>query len=388
MYLNRLIDLPKKSSFFLLGPRQVGKSTLIKHKFAKQSWSINLLIEEDYLQYSSNPQLFIKEAVTKIKKEKIKTIFIDEIQRLPSLLNEVQFLMQEYPDCQFILSGSSARKLKRGGANLLGGRAVERFLFPMTYMETKDDFDLEQALTFGTLPPILAMDKEEKIDTLSTYVNTYLREEIQAEGIVRNLGAFSKFLNVAASQCGDLLNFAAIARECQLPSSTIQSYYQILEDTLIGFKLEPWRKSVRHRLSAQSKFYFFDTGVINAINKSLTAKLIQPLRGRLFEHFIILETYRNIKYKRSEANLFFWRTSNHAEVDLLIEKHGQLIAAIEIKSTSSLASRDLSGLMSFNKTHPDVPCYVVSNVKNSYELSGVTILNWQNYLTDILPEII
>lgn len=378
--------MPKNKSFFLLGPRQVGKSTLIKEIYKKNIWEVNLLLNDTFFLYSRNPSLFRNEVIEKIKNEKIKTIFIDEVQRLPELLNEVQYLMQNF-DCNFILTGSSARKLRRGGANLLGGRAVQRYLFPFTYEEIKNLFKLDDALLFGTLPPIIGKPNKEKIDVLNSYINSYLREEIQSEGIVRNLGGFSRFLDMSASQFGELTSYSAISRECQLPVRTIQSYYEILEDTLIGFKLESWRKSIRKRLSAHPKFYFFDSGIVNAINKRLTAPLDNQLKGRLFEQFIILETYRMIHYLQSESNIFYWRTNHGAEVDLLIEKHGKLTAAIEIKSTSNISGSHLSGLRAFKEENPKSPAYMVCLAKNKYELNKVEILPWDNYLK-LLPDLL
>lgn len=380
--LNRQIDLPKNKSFFLFGPRQTGKSTLIQERFTKNIWRVDLLLNDIFLGYSRNPSLFRQEAQEKINNEKIKYIFIDEVQRLPELLNEVQYLMQEFK-CKFILTGSSARKLKRGGANLLGGRAIQRFLFPFTYHEIKDNFKLEDALFFGTLPPIIGKTNKEKIDILNSYVNTYLREEIQLEGIVRNLGGFSRFLDMSCSQFGELTSYSEIARECGLPVRTVQSYYEILEDTLIGFKLEPWRKSIRKRLSAHPKFYFFDNGIVNAVTKRLTAPIDPGLRGKLFEQFVILETYRIIYYKQSEANIFFWRTNHGAEVDLLIEKHGKLLAAIEIKGSSNISGSHLSGIRAFKEEKPNVPAYIVCLAKNKYKLNNVIILPWQKYLEEL-----
>ena len=384
--LNRQIELPKNKSFFLFGPRQTGKSTLIQELFKKNIWVVDLLLSEAYITYSKDPSRFRHEAEEKIKNEKVKTIFIDEVQRVPALLNEVQFLMQKYK-CQFILTGSSARKLKRGSANLLGGRAVERHLFPLTYNEIKEDFKPEEILQYGSLPPVFTSTQKDKIDTLSSYANIYLREEIQAEGIVRNLGGFSRFLDMAASQFGEPTNYSSIGRECQLPTRTVQSYYEILEDTLIGFKLEPWRKSIRKRLSAHPKFYFFDCGIINAINKQLTGNLDSILKGKLFEQLVILETYRVINYLQSEARIFYWRTNHGAEVDLLIEKHGEIKTAIEIKLSSNISGSHLSGIRSFRENNPKVPCYIVCNSKNKYELEKVKITPLKDFL-ELLPMLI
>lgn len=380
--ISRPISLPPKESFFLLGPRQTGKSTLIHSILKPPLWEIDLLKTDLFLKYTKDPSLFRLEAEEKIKAG-VRRIFIDEIQRIPDLLNEIQILMEK-SSVQFILTGSSARKLKRGAANLLAGRALQRFLFPFTYEEIKNQFKLDSALLYGSLPPVwIKKTAEEKKDLLATYASIYLREEIQNEGIVRNLGGFSRFLDLAASQSGDILSFSAIARECQLPIKTVQSYYEVLEDTLIGFRLMVWKKSLRKRLTSHPKFYFFDTGVVNAINKNLTASLKGTFKGKLFEHFIILETYRFLQYHQSESNLYYWRTHHGAEVDLIIEKHGVILGAFEIKSSGVVSGADLSGLQAFREDYPDVPCEVISLSEHSFKIKEVRIRPWQQYLEEL-----
>jgi predicted AAA+ superfamily ATPase len=380
--IKRIVSLPKGSSFFLFGSRQTGKTTLIHSLFKKDIWTVDLLLNDVYFSYSKNPSLFRREAVEKIESEKIKTIFLDEVQRIPALLNEVQYLMQNY-SCQFVLAGSSARKLKRGGANLLAGRAVERRLFPLTHAELMDLFKLDDVLRYGSLPAVINKSKNEKTDILSTYVHTYLREEIQAEGIARNIGGFSNFLDMAASQFGDIVSYSAIARECHLPVKSVQSYYDILEDTLLGFRLRPYRKSLRKRLTAHPKFYFFDTGVTNAINKRLTGSTDRQLFGRLFEQLIILETHRMLSYQKSEASLYYWRTNHGAEVDLIIEKHGKIIGAYEIKSTPNITGSHLSGIRSFREEHAKVPCHVVCTAENAFAMDKVKVIPWRKYLSTL-----
>jgi predicted AAA+ superfamily ATPase len=316
----------------------------------------------------------------KIEKEAVTTIVVDEVQRVPPLLTEIHYLMGRFPDVRFVLTGSSARKLKRSGADMLAGRAVERRLFPLTWDELGDRFDLDDALRFGTLPSLTGKNGTEKQQILSAYVQTYLREEIKAEGIARNLGGFSRFLDVAASQCGEIVNCSSIGRECMLSQKTVESYYEILEDTLIGFRLEPWRKSLRKRLSSHSKFFLFDTGVTNAINRRLTAGVDPVTRGRLFEQFMVCEIRRAISYAGSELNTFYWRTSNGAEVDLLLEKHGTVTAAVEIKSGPAVAGPDCSGLRSLREEYPGTPLFVACAARNSYELNGVTVLPWQELM--------
>lgn len=380
--INRMCKLPDNKSFFLFGPRQTGKTTLVHATFKEKVWEIDLLLSETFFKYSKYPQQMRLEALEKIEKEGIQRIFIDEIQRVPQLLNEVHFLIEK-TGCRFLLTGSSARKLRRGGVNLLAGRAVTRHLFPFVYEEIKSDFSLRQILQFGSLPAVFEYSREDKIDTLRSYTETYLREEIQAEGIVRNLGNFSRFLDLAASQFGELVSFTAIGRECHVATRTVQSYYGILEDTLIGLRLEPWTRSLRKRLVAHPKFYLFDLGVTNCLNRQLTAPPDPMRAGRLFEQFIVLETHRMLHYLHSEASLYFWRTNHGAEVDLLIEKHGKFVGAFEIKYSTRITGSHLSGLRAFRDEHPDVPLHVIARVDQPYRIDNVHIMPWINYLDNI-----
>ncbi len=378
--VTRSLKLPQNHSFFLFGARQTGKSTLIKKSFPK-AWTIDLLLSENFIKYSKHPQQFRLEAEAQIKKG-VKTIIIDEIQREPLLLNEVQYLMGEHPSCQFVLTGSSARKLRKGGANLLGGRAWMEHLYPLTWMEM-GQISLEEILQYGSLPSLLELSKQDKARTLIDYTHLYIKEEVQAEGIVRKLGAFNRFLEMAASQSGELVSLSAISRECFIPVKTVQSYYEILEDTLLGMRLLPWDKSVRKRIVGHPKFYLFDLGVTNAFNNRLIDPLDRTNQGRLFEQFIILETQRMKDYLKSDKKFYFYRTNNGAEVDLLIEKNGKLTAAIEIKKMKTIRSSELSGLRSLRQEFPDVPCYVIACVDVPFELDHVQILPWQEYLKTI-----
>lgn len=376
----RKLVFPENLSFFLFGPRQSGKSSLIDVVFTKEVWKVDLLLGELFLEYSKSPEIFRRQAETKIEKEGVKTIVVDEVQRVPGLLAEIHYLMGRFQDVRFVLTGSSARKIKRGGADMLAGRAVEKNLFPLTWDELGNTFDLDDALRFGTLPSLCGKNEVEKQQIMSAYVQTYLREEIRAEGIARNLGGFSRFLDVAASQCGEIVNCSSIGRECSLSQKTVESYYEILEDTLIGFRLEPWRKSLRKRLSSHAKFYLFDTGVTNAINRRLTARADPVIRGRLFEQFIVCEIRRAVSYAGSELRTFFWRTSNGAEVDILLEKHGSILAAIEIKSTAGIAGPDCSGLRAFSGEYPGTPLFIACTASNAWDLNGVTVIPWQELM--------
>lgn len=377
----RSLALPPRSSCLLFGARQTGKSTLVRSVLPSTAWTVDLLHHEVFLRFAKEPGRFRGEALARVRRG-TTTVFVDEIQKLPPLLDEIHGLLEE-TKLRFLLTGSSARKLRRGGANLLAGRAVTRRLHPLTSSEIGEAFDLERALRFGTLPRAVTGSDEDARDLLASYAETYLREEIQAEGVVRNLGGFARFLDVAAAQSGDLLNAVAVASDAGLSARTVREYFQILEDTLIGFRLEPWRKSPRARLVGHPRFYLFDTGVTNALSRRLTAEPDPVLRGRLFEQWVVTECLRRVDYGFPETRLFMWRTHNGAEVDLLFERHGRLRLAVEIKSGRRVTGADLSGLRSFADAHPGVPQVVVATVPEPLRVSGVEVLPWARFFEDL-----
>lgn len=383
--LSRFCNIPENNNFFLFGPRQTGKTTLIQgYLRGRRAWTVNLLDRAVYLRYLTQPNLFYLEADKLIKESSPEIIFVDEVQKIPELLDEIQRLIQERK-ARFILTGSSARKLKRGGANLLGGRAVERNLFPLTYGELSGRYELQDILRFGALPSIILNESAEaRTDLLNAYVSIYLAEEIQQEALVRNLPGFVAFLEVAAQQSGEILNFARVGREAGLHGRTVQSYYQILEDTLIGIRLPPYTRSARRRLSNSPKFYLFDIGLINALEHQLRSEPDVNRFGRLFEHFIVLETHRLVRYLSSDGRIFFWRTKDGQEVDLLIEHKGKLIAAVEIKSSTKVSMEDLAALKAFNQDYPGVPRFVAARVPQAYDLHDISVLPWEQYLQRLL----
>jgi predicted AAA+ superfamily ATPase len=364
---SRFIRFPETGSFFLFGARQTGKTTIVQSRYP-EAWYVNLLQEETFYGFGKEPGLFRRQAEEQILRQGKKTIIIDEVQRIPELLNDVQVLIDRFNTIRFVLTGSSARKLKRKGVNLLAGRAVDRRLFPYISSEIASDFSLETVLKYGTLPGIYGKSPETMKDQLTAYVNTYLREEIRQEGLVRKLGGFSRFLDIAASQNAEIVSFSDMARECGVSSHTIKSHYEVLEDTMIVFALHPWQRSTRKRLVA---------------HKRLGMELEPGIRGRLFEAFVILELYRRIHYAASDATLYFWRTNMGAEVDCVVENHGKLVAACEIKSSRVIDGRDLSGLKSFRDDNPDTPCFVASITDVPYEKNGVRILPWPRLIQEL-----
>jgi predicted AAA+ superfamily ATPase len=377
----RLLNLPfDRKSFFLFGPRQVGKSTLVKNALAgKEYIDVNLLKSEILLKYKTRPNLLRQEINFQLKRKKTLTIFIDEIQKAPDLLDEIHYLLEKYKKrLFFILTGSSARKLKRSSVNMLAGRAWEFFLFPLTHLELGHLFSLNEILLKGSLPGLIDEDISDSFRTLRAYANTYLKEEILDEALVRNIPAFSKFLSVMADQNGEIVNYANIARETGVSSKTIKSYYEILEDTLLVLKLEPYLKSARKRLVRHPKYYLFDLGVVNSLCGRTIPEAIEPpsIYGRLFEHFIILEIYRLLSYKELDCHFYHWRSAHGAEVDLVIEKQGQ-IWAIEIKSTSDIHSKNLRGLQSFMADYPSAKAVCVSTSTAPYLAGDLEIIPWQ-----------
>ncbi len=378
--VQRKLEFPNRS-FFLFGPRQTGKSTWIRSLGLTGAWHVDLLASEHYFRYLRKPSQFALEARAKIDAG-IKWIIIDEAQRIPELLNEAHALI-ESSDARFILSGSSARKLKRGGANMLGGRALLRTMHPFTHDELGKRFDLEETLRFGSLPPLLAMGREEKIDSLRSYVEAYLKEEIQAEGIVRNLGGFARFIEVAGAYSGLILNTSALSREAGLPTRTVHSYFEILEDTMIAFRVPAWERSPRKQLIAHPKFYLFDNGVLNALRRNLAEAPDPATRGVLFEHFFIQEAARILAYARSEARLHYWRTNGGAEVDLIIEKGGRPELAIEIKARATVDGSDARGLSSFASDYPEARRVIACEAPEPYRLGHVEVLPWRDVLRAI-----
>lgn len=381
--MERLLDISiYNQSIFLFGPRQVGKTYLIKSSI-KADLYLDLLKPREFFRYAQDPELLFKE--TSVLQNQNSQVVIDEIQRCPELLNVVQSILSEAKKIRFILTGSSARRLKRGTANLLGGRALTLHLYPLTGEEMGAAFSLGDSLRFGSLPPIfLEPSPRVKIKLLQSYVETYLKEEIQQEALTRNIPAFAKFLELAAFENGNLLNFNNLAREVGIGSKTIKEYFQILEDTLLGFYLYPFTRSHREKLVSHPKFYFFDPGVVSALRRDVSTELLEgtPPYGRAFEHWVILETMRLLDYRGREAALSFFRTTDGAEVDLILEK-GRERWAIEIKANANPSSSDLRGLKSFLKDHTVQRALCVCQTPRPYQNGPIEFLPWQEFLKQI-----
>ena len=361
----RLINISKTQSAFLFGARGVGKTTLLKSlPWLNNALMINLLEAKNENHFARNP-----DALSDIVRALPNTnshIIIDEIQKIPQLLDIVHNLI-ETTNKIFILTGSSAKKLRHGGANLLAGRALLYHLYPPTYLELGEKFNLSCALQYGLLPKLFALTTElEKQLFLETYVNLYLKEEVWAEKYVRNLAPFRHFLEVAAQSNGKKINIANIAKDVGVSDYTVQDYFSILEDTLIGYYLQPFQHSFRKRLSKKPKFYFFDTGVVRALTRLIELPLIESTSGfgEAFEHFIINQCIQLASYYHRNYRFTYLATKDDAEIDLVVERPGQKILFIEIKSTTMVESRHLSTLKTI--AHDFVDCEAICLSRDPY----------------------
>lgn len=385
--VNRQINLTKSNSFFLFGPRQTGKSTLLQKQFPESTLNYNLLSTDTYQRLAARPGLLKEEIMAARRERTITHVIIDEVQRIPALLDEVHSMLESAEPCVFGLSGSSARKLKRTHANMLGGRAWTYRLFPLTTQEIGAGFNLERALHFGTLPKVyLAETDMERSEILRSYVDTYIREEIEIEAQIRNIGGFLRFLPTIASENGALVNFLNLSRELMLSVSTIRSYYQIMEDTLLGFFLSPMAKSARKMAAGHPRFYLFDCGVVRALQKKLNAPLDEKTEeyGRAFEHFFICEIMRLNTYLRLDLDISFYRTDRGAKVDCIIKAPSGTLTAIEIKSTRNPSPHHCSGLRSFREIYPDAKCLLACKTDKSAVIGDVLALPWQEALEKIV----
>lgn len=377
----RIIKLNKNNSFFLFGARGTGKTTLLKQGFqGKKTLWIDLLTDRDESRFGRRPD----ELSQVLKQGSFHRVVIDEVQKAPKLLDIVHYEMERRKEIQFILTGSSARKLKRGAANLLAGRALTQHLFPFTTSELGGQFNLREALELGTLPQMFEYrDREEKNAFLRSYVRNYLKEEILVEQLVRQLNPFRDFLEVAAQSNGAIVNYAKIARDIGVDDKTVHNYFSILEDTLIGFHLPSFHRSVRKQQQTSPKFYFFDPGVVRALNNTLRVELLPQTHafGNAFEHWVILECFRLNEYYQLDYQFFYFRTKDGGEIDLVVQRPGEPELLVEIKSTSRVTEEHTAKVRRFQKTW-DRPCEAeVWSLDTLAKMDGnVSCLHWQEAL--------
>ncbi|MDR1975041.1 MAG: AAA family ATPase [Bacteroidales bacterium] len=362
----------ENDSVFLFGARQTGKTTFLKQNFPNAKY-YDLLQVNKYEQLSRNPSLLREELMSCAENE---IVIIDEIQKIPQLLDEVQWLIVN-KNLRFILSGSSARKLKRTGANLLGGRALTNRLFPLVSIEIPD-FDIIKAVNNGMLPRHYLIDNAWR--RIQSYVGTYLGEEIKAEALVRNLSSFNRFLEVAALTNGEIVNYQNIASDCGVSINTIKEYFSIISDTLIGFMLPSFQKTLKRRIIQAPKFYYFDVGITNYL---LNRKNLQPGStdfGQAFEQFVILEIMAYLNYTNNENKMSYWRTSTGIEVDIIL---GDAKVAIEVKSSSEVQPRHIKGVNLFAEEYPAARLIIVSLDTVARKKGNVDIMPYSQFFQDL-----
>lgn len=375
----------KQHSFFLFGARGVGKTSLLHQLFnPTEAHFIDLLDSEIENILAVNPaqiENILKECE---KNKKIKWLVIDEIQKVPALLDHVHRTI-ENSKIKFALTGSSARKLKRGHANLLAGRAIAHFLYPLTSFEIGKEFSLNNYLAFGGLPKVQSLNGRLREDFLKTYVNTYLKEEIIAEQLVRKVQPFRQFLEVAAQANTKIINYSKIARDILSDPVSVESYFQILEDTHIGHLLQPYHQSIRKRQRRSPKFYFFDPGVQRALARQITLPLTDSTYqfGDLFEQFLINEIIYRDSYAGRDWKFSYLRTKDDVEIDLIIERPGLPIALVEIKSAQRISTDDVSKLAKISKDFDNPEVFFLSRDKSAQIISGVRCLPWQKGLEEL-----
>lgn len=363
-----------KETFFLWGPRQTGKTTLLRQSYPDATW-VDLLKADEYRRYLERPELLREELIAR---PHLGQVVIDEVQKVPTLLDEVHWL-HENRRIRFALCGSSARKVRRGAANLLGGRAVRYELSGLTAAEIGKGFDLVRLLNHGYLPSIYESDRPDRL--LASYVGDYLKEEVAAEGLVRNLPVFSAFLNAAALSDGDLVNFANIARDCGVSGPTVKGHFGILEDTLLGHWLPAFTKRPKRRVVAAPKFYFSDVGVVNHLARRGALQQGGELFGKAFENWVLHELRAHNAYHERAADLFYWRLASGIEVDFIV---GNMVVAIEAKASDKVTADHLRGLRHLVADHPGVRRVVVClEPKRRTTDDGIEILPASAFAEDL-----
>lgn len=365
-------------SYFLFGPRGTGKSTWV-HRHLPDSFVIDLLAPDAYRIYSGRPERLrdVLEA-----QHNPRTIVIDEIQKAPQLLDVVHYLMEAHHDWQFILTGSSARKLKRAGVDLLAGRALLKTMHPFMAAELGDRFSMDDALTTGMVP--LIVNAPDPAEALKAYATLYIREEVQMEGFVRNIGDFSRFLEAASFSHGSILNITEVARDCQIGRKAVESYFSILEDLLLAFRLPVFTKRAKRHLSSHPKFYIFDAGVFRSIRPTGPLDKPQEIDGGALEGLVAQHLRAWISYSGNLADLYFWRTKSGNEVDFVV--YGEKVfCAIEVKNTANLRSKSVNSLAAFKEDYPEANVCLLYRGRERMYHKNVLCLPCEDFLKKLVP---
>lgn len=372
------IDLPEQQSAFLWGPRKTGKSTYLQNRFPN-SLVYDFLDTDLFLEFSKKPSLLRQQLLAKPSNLLDQPIILDEVQKIPAILDEIHWLIEK-KRLRFVLCGSSARKLKRGQANLLGGRAWRYELFPLVSAEL-ENIDLMKSLNQGMVPLHYLQDEKACKKSLKAYVRDYLKEEVFDEGLTRNIPAFSRFLDAVGYSHAEMINYSNIARDCGVDSKTVKEYYQILVDTLLGTLIEPFkRRQSRRVITKAPKFYLFDVGVAGYITKRTIVEEKGEQFGKALEHFIFTEINAYRAYYDLDFPINFWRTQTGIEVDFIL---GQGEVALEIKGTSRIDKSHLLPLLAFKEGFSPKKAILVCNEKTKRNVQGIIITPWKEFLSDL-----
>lgn len=371
----RIIQPPKAKSFFLFGPRGTGKTTWLKSNFPKAIY-LDLLEAELFNDLLARPERLESFIPPDFK----DWVILDEVQRVPALLNEVHRLI-ESKKIKFILTGSSARKLKKQEINLLAGRALTYHLYPLTVTELGKDFDFSKSLDYGHLPALFSESNKKKY--LESYVMTYLEQEIQQEGLTRNLGAFTRFLETASFSQGSVLNVSEVSRECAVHRKVAENYFSILEDLMIAYQLPVFAKKSKRRLIRHTKFYFFDVGVYRTLRPKGPLDAPEEIEGIALETLLLQEIKATNDYFDLGYNLFYWRTASDLEVDFVLYG-AKGIKAIEIKRTAKITSSHLRGLRAFLRDYPDAKAFILYRGNKVMWEGNIQIIPVEDFLKNII----
>jgi predicted AAA+ superfamily ATPase len=375
---SRLLKYPEDKSFFLFGPRGTGKTTWVKSEFPDAVY-LDLLEAEIFNDFLANPQRL----GNFIPKNFNGWIIIDEIQRIPELLNEVHRLIEKNK-CKFILTGSSARKIRSKGVNLLAGRALSYHFYPLTVIELGKEFDLNHSLTYGQLPCVYT-ERNPK-EYMESYVKTYIEEEVRQEGLTRKLDAFYRFLESASFSQGSVLNISSVARDCSVERKVVENYFSILEDLLISYKIPVFTKRAKRRLTSHPKFYFFDVGIYRTLRPTGPLDMPEDISGHALETLFLQELKAVNDYLKLGYNIFYWRTSNNMEVDFVL--YGEKgIKAFEIKRTGKTSNSMMKGLLAFKRDYPEAETYFIYGGERRLRQADISVLPIKDALKE-LPELL
>lgn len=376
--VHRFFNDPQ-TSFFLFGPRGTGKSTWLKVNFPKSVLYIDLLRPESFRVYSARPER-LEELISGNPDR--KTIIIDEVQKVPSLLDVVHHVLENNRDYRFILTGSSSRKLKRTGVDLLAGRVIQKSFHPFMASELRDSFDFHHALKYGMVPLIYRSKKPKS--TLDTYVSLYVNEEVKMEGLVRKIGDFSRFLEVVSFSNGSVINVSEIARDSQAGRKAVESYLSVLEDLLISVQIPVFSKKAKRLLIAHPKFYFFDVGVYRALRPTGPLDRPQEIDGVALETLVLQHLHAWIELSDFDANIYYWRTRAGVEVDFVIYGPDHFYA-IEVKNTDTIRNNDLKGLKAFFTDYPQAKALLLYRGKDKLKKGNVLCLPVDDFLSALYP---